>query len=277
MTAPLALVCGSGAFPLAVADAAAAEGRQLFLIGIRGAANAAIARYPHAWAGMGRVSRMFRLIREAGAREVAFVGAVPRPSFGLDFIPDLRFVRAMLGALGAGDDGMLRVLTRELDREGLILRGVPDIAPGLILPVGTLGGHEPSAHALEAARFGLDVLGALGPYEVGQGLVVAGRRVIAVEAAEGTDLMLERVAAMRGDGLVKVPSARCVFVKAARRGQELRLDTPAIGPETVARVKAAGLSGIAVAAGEVMTPDVPALVAAADREGVFVLGMGAGA
>ena len=121
------------------------------------------------------------------------------------------------------------------------------------------------------------MLGALGPYEVGQGLVVAGRRVIAVEAAEGTDLMLERVAAMRSEGLVKVPPVRCVFVKAARRGQELRLDTPAIGPETVARVKAAGLSGIAVAAGEVMTPDVPAFVAAADREGIFVLGMDASA
>ena len=139
MAAPLALVCGAGAFPLAVADAAAEQGRPLFLIGIRGAADPAIARYPHAWAGMGRVSRMFRLFREAGAREVAFVGAVPRPSFSLDFVPDLRFIRLMIRVLGAGDDAMLRVLTRELEKEGLLLRGVQDVAPGLILPAGPLG------------------------------------------------------------------------------------------------------------------------------------------
>ena len=70
-----------------------------------------------------------------------------------------------------------------------------------------------------------------------------------------------------------MPPSRCVFVKAARRGQDLRLDTPAIGVETVARAKAAGLSGIAVAAGQVMTPDLAALIAAADREGLFILGM----
>lgn len=273
MAAPLALVCGAGAFPLAVADAAAAEGRSLFLIGIRGVADPAIARYPHAWAGMGRVSRMFRLFRQSGAREVAFVGAVPRPSFSLDFIPDLRFIRLMIQVLGAGDDSMLRVLTRELEKEGLVLRGVQDVAPGLIVPAGPLGRHLPSAEALYAAQFGLDVLDALGPYEVGQGIVVADRRVVAIEAAEGTDRMLARVAEMRIEGLIKVPPSRCVFIKAARRGQDLRLDTPAIGVETIARAKAAGLAGIAVAAGQVMTPDLSAFIAAADRGGLFIVGM----
>ena len=273
MAAPLALVCGAGAFPLAVADAAAADGRSLFLIGIRGAADPAIAKYPHAWAGMGRVSRMFRLFRESGAREVAFVGAVPRPSFSLDFVPDLRFIRTMISVLGAGDDGMLRVLTRELEREGLVLRGVHEVAPGLILPAGPLGRHQPSAEAVRAAKLGFDVLDALGPFDIGQGAVVADKRVVAIEAAEGTDRMLMRASEMRAAGLIKVPSSRCVFVKAARRGQDLRLDTPAIGVETVARAKAAGLSGIAVAAGQVMTPDLAALIVAADRGGLFILGM----
>ena len=86
---PLALVCGAGQFPLAVADAVTASGRPVFLIGVRGAADPAISKYPHDWIGMGRLGRMLKLARDAGARDIAFVGAVPRPAASLDFIPDL--------------------------------------------------------------------------------------------------------------------------------------------------------------------------------------------
>jgi DUF1009 family protein len=271
--APLALVCGAGQFPLAVASAVKTSGRDVFLIGIRGAADNAITHYPHGWIGMGRLGGLLRLARAAGAREIVFVGAVPRPARSLDFLPDLRFLKLMLRLVGSGDNRMLTGLADEVAKEGLIVRGVHEIAPGLMLPVGPLGTHHPEREAIAAAELGFKVLDVLGPYDIGQGAVVADRRVVAIEGAEGTDLMLERVAALRASGRLKSDTARSVFVKAPKRGQDLRLDTPAIGIETVQRVRRAGLAGIAVAAGQVMTPDVSSLIAAADEAGLFLLGL----
>ena len=270
---PLALVCGAGKFPLAVADAAVASGRSVFLIGIRGAADPAIAHYPHAWIGMGRLGRLLKLAHGVGAKEIAFVGAVPRPAFSLDFIPDLRFLKLMFGIIGSGDNRMLTHFAAALAREGMTVRGVHEIAPGLMLPAGPLGRHTPSPEAAQAAELGFDVLDALSPYDIGQSAVVADRRVVAIEAAEGTDLMLTRIADLRGSGKLKADATRSVLVKTPKRGQDLRLDTPAVGVETVQRAKTAGLAGIAVAAGEVMTPDVAALIAAADEAGLFMLGV----
>jgi DUF1009 family protein len=269
---PLALVCGAGQFPLAVADAVTAAGRPIYLIGVRGAADPSISKYPHGWIGMGRLGRMLKLARDAGARDIAFVGAVPRPAASLDFIPDLRFLGLMLRYLGGGDNDMLAHFAREVERDGFKVRGVHEIAPGLILPAGVIGRHAPSPEAIAAARLGMDVLGALGPYDIGQGAVVADRRIVAIEAAEGTDGMLERVAGLRAAGRLKIAASKSVFVKAAKRGQDLRLDTPAIGLATVQKAKPAGLAGISVAAGEVMTPDLGALISAADQAGLFILG-----
>jgi UDP-2,3-diacylglucosamine hydrolase len=270
---PLALVCGAGQFPLAVADAVVASGRSVFLVGVRGAADPAIARYPHGWAGMGRLGRLLKLVKGAGAKDIAFVGAVPRPAFSLDFIPDLRFLKLMVGMLGSGDNRMLTHFAAAIEREGLTVRGVHEIAPGLMLPAGPLGRHMPSHEAVNAAALGFEVLDALGPYDIGQSAIVADQRVVAIEAAEGTDLMLARIGDLRASGKLKADATRSVLVKTPKRGQDLRLDTPAIGVETVQRTKAAGLAGIAVAAGEVMTPDIAALISAADEAGLFVLGV----
>jgi DUF1009 family protein len=266
-------VCGAGQFPLAVAEAVTATGRSIYLIGVRGAADPAIAKYPHGWIGMGKLGRMLKLARAAGAEDIAFVGAVPRPAMSLDFIPDFRFLKLMLSYLGGGDNDMLTRFAADVERDGFKVRGVHEIAPGLILPAGVLGRHLPSPAAEAAAQLGLDVLGALGPYDIGQGAVIADRRVVAIEAAEGTDAMLQRVADLRAAGRLKIAADKSVFVKTAKRGQDLRLDTPAIGLPTVAKVKAAGLAGIAVASGEVMTPDLGALILAADASGLFVLGV----
>jgi DUF1009 family protein len=270
---PLALVCGAGQFPLAVADAVTASGRPIFLIGVRGAADPAIAKYPHGWIGMGRLGRMLALARKAGARDIAFVGAVPRPAASLDFIPDFRFLKLMLRCLGGGDNNMLTHFAADVERDGFKVRGVHEIAPGLMLPTGIIGCHAPSPEAVAAAQLGLDALNALGPFDIGQSIVVADQRVVAIEAAEGTDGMLMRVAELRASGRLKVAASKSVFVKTAKRGQDLRLDTPAIGLATVEKVKGAGLAGIAVAAGQVMTPDLGALIANADAAGLFILGL----
>ena len=120
--------------------------------------------------------------------------------------------------------------------------------------------------------FGAALLGALSPFDVGQGAVVANAHVLAVEAAEGTDAMLARVAQMRASGRLRLKGRAGVFVKAAKRGQDMRLDLPAVGLPTIAAAASAELSGLAIAAGEVLIAERAAFASAAEAAGLFVVG-----
>src|SRR5262249_39056839 len=118
---------------------------------------------------------------------------------------------------------------------------------------------------------GLALLNAASPFDVGQAVVVADARVLAIEAAEGTDRMLARIAELRQSG--RIASGRGVLVKAAKRNQGRRVDLPSMGPQTVEGAAQAGLAGIAVVAGSTILAEPAQIVATADRAGLFVLGV----
>src|SRR6202012_2957610 len=111
----------------------------------------------------------------------------------------------------------------------------------------------------------LQVIAALGPFDVGQAAVVANNNVLAVEAAEGTDNMLLRIAELRKLGRVTSPTGVGVLVKAPKPGQDRRFDLPSIGPRTLENIARAGLAGLAVTAGSTMIAEPEAVTAAADR------------
>jgi DUF1009 family protein len=112
----------------------------------------------------------------------------------------------------------------------------------------------------------------LGLFDIGQAVVVADNRVLAVEAADGTDGMLDHVAALRRDGKIRISDRTGVLVKAPKTGQDVRLDLPSIGPRTIEKVAAAGLAGIAVEAGGTIVAEPQRVAEAADRCRIFVIG-----
>jgi DUF1009 family protein len=144
------------------------------------------------------------------------------------------------------------------------------------VPEGTLGRAAPSERDRDDIALALDYLRAAGPFDIGQAVIVAGRHIVAVEAAEGTDQMLARMAELRANRRVRVPVGTGVLVKAAKPGQDRRFDLPSIGPATVEGAARAGLGGIAVTAGETIVAEADKLIAAADRANIFVLGVPAG-
>jgi DUF1009 family protein len=97
-----------------------------------------------------------------------------------------------------------------------------------------------------------------------------------VEAAEGTDGMLARVAELRRNGRIRAAAGTGVLVKAPKRGQDQRLDLPSIGPQTVDNAAKAGLAGIAVVGGTTVMAEPDEVVRAADRAKLFVFGAPAG-
>jgi len=273
---PLAIICGGGSFPGAVADAVARRGRRPVMFGIRGWADiAVIERYAHYWIAIGQAGRFFRLAKAENCREVLFIGTLLRPpitQLRLDW-QTIRLMPRVIRAFRGGDDKLLSGIASLAESGGLRVVGVKDVAPEVFVPEGVLSRRQPSERDRADIARALSVIAALGPFDVGQAVVVADNNVLAVEAAEGTDNLLSRIAELRRLGRVTAPPGTGVLVKAPKPGQDRRFDLPSIGPRTVENAARAGLAGLAVAAGSTMIAQADQATAAADRERIFLVGV----
>jgi len=275
---PLAIICGGGSLPLAVADSVSARGRKVLLFPLRGAARAEdYTGRPHQWVRLGQFGTVARMARANGCRDVVCLGSVVRPSFWRLW-PDLftlRIIRQVAMAFRGGDNHLLSTVARTIEQRGFHMLGAHEVAPEILVPKGALGAEEPTIRAKEDIALALDYLHVAGTFDIGQAVVVADRHILAVEAAEGTDAMLARVAEMRASGRIRAPAGSGVLVKAPKRGQDRRFDLPSIGPQTVIGVARAGLSGMAVVAGGSIIAEPEKLIEAADRAKIFVVGVAA--
>jgi UDP-2,3-diacylglucosamine hydrolase len=272
---PLAILCGGGDFPIQVAQAALQQGRNPVMVGVVGAADERIEAFPHFWVHMGEVGKLFRSLKERNIGEIAIVGAMTRPEFAdlrLDW-GALRRLAGLASLFRGGDNRLLVGIAGFFEKEGVAVVGVHQIAPQLLVSAGVLSALSPSAQAQADARIGAGLIAALSPFDAGQAAVVANGRVLAVEAAEGTDAMLARIADLRAAHRLRLRGRTGVLVKAPKRDQDMRLDMPAVGLKTIESAKRAELGGIALSAGRVLIADRAAFVRAADEAGLFVFGL----
>jgi DUF1009 family protein len=279
LSSPLAIVCGSGRLPFAVADAVLRRGRAVLLLAFKGWADpSSVARYPHHWIAVGQLGTGWRLAHEAGCRDVVCIGGLVRPTMRtlrLDWTT-IKLLPRLYRLFRGGDDHLLSGLGRLFEENGFRMLGAHEVAPEILIPEGSLGRCHPSERDRADIARGFALIEAIGSFDIGQAAVVAENRVLAIEAAEGTDPMLARIAELRRAGRLNAPIGAGVLVKAPKPAQDRRFDMPSIGPATVEAVKRAGLAGIGVRAHEVIVAEPEALVEAADGAGLFVTGVVAG-
>jgi DUF1009 family protein len=207
-------------------------------------------------------------------RAVSLVGAVRRPGFSalLGAYSALRNRQEVRDVIARGDDQVLRGAVMLLEERGHRVVGAHELAPNLVAPPSLASTLQPSADERDAIAVGLDLLASLSAFDIGQGAVVDRQHVLAIEGPEGTDRMLRRVRTLRQSwfGLHRQEQGG-VLIKAAKRGQDLRVDMPTIGPRTVIEAGRAGLSGIAIGAGSTFVLDQEETMSAADRLGLFLV------
>jgi UDP-2,3-diacylglucosamine hydrolase len=176
----------------------------------------------------------------------------------------------VIAAARHGDNALLRTLVSSFDAEGFRTVGVEEAAPGLIAQKGVLGRVQPSADIAEDIALAVKVVRALGALDIGQAAAVCDGLVLAVEAAEGTDAMIARVAALP-EAIRGTPAKRGgVLVKALKPAQDRKTDLPVIGVATVRNVAAAGFAGIAIEAGRSLVINRRGIIEAANETGIFV-------
>lgn len=274
-SSPVAIIAGRGALPRQIAERRAAAGQPYYLVIFPDCAEDWMSAHPHGHHEFERLGRAFRDLREHDITHIVFAGAMNRPRlrpWRLDLKTLFVAFRA-LPLLRKGDDEMLRGYAGMLEAEGFRMIGAREIlGEEMTVPAGPLGKHAPDATDQADAARAAAIIAALGPHDVGQGAIIANGLCLAVEAIEGTDLMLARVAALPAERRATAPPPSGVLFKGPKPDQDRRIDLPTIGPNTVSGAKTAGLSGIIAVAGETVLLNASDTKAAADATGLFVYG-----
>jgi len=270
----LGLIAGGGALPLAIAARCEAEERPVFVVRLTSFADAHLARYPGQELGMAEIGKVLTALKNAGCGAVCFAGTVSRPDFKA-LKPDFKgaiLLPSIIAAAAKGDDALLRKILSVFEAEGYAIEGADDILGGEMLSAGALGAVTPTPEQLADLKKALHIAEKAGELDIGQGAVVCDGLVLAVEAQEGTDAMLMRVAGLPADLRGSKTALKGALGKAPKPIQDLRVDMPVIGTTTLELAAAAGLAGVGGVANHLILIDRPAIIATADRLGLFVWG-----
>lgn len=266
----LGIIAGGGAIPRDLINFCKENKRDYYVIAIDGNADRALMdeTIPHTWIRIGQAGTGFKKLAEEKVEEVVMIGTIKRPSFK-DLVPDMRTTAffAKVGMKSLGDDGILRALVKEIENEGMVVRGIHEVLPELLIKKGVLGKVKPSKQAKEDIRRAAEVATELGRLDVGQAVIVQQGLVLGVEGIEGTAELIRRCGDYRrkGDG--------GVLVKIRKPQQDLRVDLPTIGDKTVQSAYDSGLAGIALHAGNGLIVNEKETIKLADKLGIFVMGL----
>lgn len=260
-----AIIAGSGLLPLKILEAVPAK-----VVRLEGT-EVCVREADFIEARFERLGELMESLRESGVTEICLAGAMRRPRLDPERFDG--FTRGIFPLLAAkmreGDDALLSALIEIIEGEGFAVRGAQDWVPDVLVGPGPIGAAAPTERMLGDARRAGEILEALSGLDVSQGCVVADMLCLGIETLQGTDAMLEFVKATRE---AHAEWAGGVLLKRCKRGQDRRVDLPAIGPETVARAREAGLEGICMQAGLSIVLDRESTARAADEAGLAVWG-----
>jgi DUF1009 family protein len=256
----LAVLAGRGTLPLQVASKEA----DCFVVGFQGVQTDAT---PDFVARFEKMGGLFKELHKQGVTRVCFAGGLARPALSpLRFDTTMmRLAPRLLAAMKGGDDQILRVVVEVFEEAGFTVVGAHEICPELLAHEGVIVGPKPDEQAMRDMERARDILAALSPMDVGQGCVVGNGLCYGIETVQGTDAMLAMVA--------QTPlEQQGVLMKRAKRGQELRVDMPAVGVETLRAAHRAGLAGVVIEAGRVMLLEADDMHRVAHELGLFIYG-----
>jgi len=267
----LGLIAGNGRFPFLVLEAARRAGYAVTVVAIKEEAfpnlEAASTRPPQAafhWVSLGQLGKCIRLLEGARVSQAVMAGQVKHTKLFSDIVPDLTLLGVLRRLKTRNTDALISAVADVLREHGIeLLDSTAFLAP-LLAREGCLTARPPSDDERRDLEFGYGVADAIAGLDIGQTIAVKSAAVVAVEAMEGTDLVIARAGQLAGRG-VRV-------VKVAKPNQDMRFDVPVVGVSTIETMKAAGATALSVDAGKTLMIDGAAIVTAADEAGIAIVG-----
>lgn len=253
-TNKVGLVAGWGSFPIEVAERCIAQGKELYVVAIKGHADPRLEEIAtHTkWLGVAKLGGHLRYFSRAGVTEVALAGKLFKDKIlhqgwgWMQHFPDLTCLRETSGIFitrsrDGRDDTVLSTVVRAYQKRGINVLPVTQIAPQLLTEEGCLTKRQPTRAQLLDIKFGWEIARQMGGLDIGQSITVKDQMVLGVEAIEGTDALIARTGKL-------CPRGGFALIKVAKPGQDMRFDVPTVGLRTMHQLVAAGGKTLAIEA-----------------------------
>ena len=263
---PIGLIAGNGQFPIMFARSAHQQGRCVVAVAHEGETLPEIETVADrvTWVKLGQLGKTIRAFKNAGVAEAVMCGGVTKSKMFAHVRPDFRGAMFWFKLKQRHDDSMLRALAREFEEEGIQIRESTLYVPHLVANPGCYTRRKPSKQEQLDVDVGLHIAKRIGELDVGQAIVVRDGAVVAVEAMEGTDAMIQRAG--------KLARRNAVVIKVSKPKQDLRFDVPSVGVGTIKAMADAGCSVLAVEAGKTLIFERERMVREADAHNICMLG-----
>jgi DUF1009 family protein len=266
----LGLIAGNGRFPFLVLDAARSLGHEVTIVAVKEEASPelvdAAARAPGAalhWVSLGQLGKCIAILKEAGATSAVMAGQVKHAKIFSGIVPDLTLLSVLRRLRARNTDALISAVADVLRDHGIELLNSTALLQPLLAAAGVLTRRAPTDDEQRDFAFGYKMADAVAGLDIGQTIAVKDAAVVAVEAMEGTDEVIERAGRLAGPGVR--------IVKVAKPNQDMRFDVPVIGVRTVGAMQTAGASALSVDAGKTLVFDREAVVTAADNAGISIV------
>lgn len=274
-SAPVAVISGAGRLPFLVTEGIHRAGRKAVVLAFWSTADPALKVLADDYAkiGVARLGGWIRAMKRRGITEAVMVGGVKKRNMykrfrWLSYVPDLKTLRLWYDRSNKPDyrdQSLLMLLVKVLAAEGIELVSSAKYCEEHLAHEGVMTKTAVPAKAVADVEFGWRIARASADLDIGQSLAVKEGDIIAVEAVEGTDAMIRRAGDLCRKG-------KWTMIKVARPQQDMRLDVPTIGPDTIRNLKDAKCVCLVVEAGKTLIVDKPETLALADKLGIAVMG-----
>jgi DUF1009 family protein len=224
------------------------------------------------WVGVVRIGQWLRVLKAGGCREAIMVGRVQKSQMYdrwryFRYLPDLRTIRLWFTVIRHDKRpySVLRAVCDELGRAGVKLIDSTQYCRDHLVTAGVMTRRQPTEAQWRDIRFGWEICCAISRMDIGQSIAVLERDVIAVEALEGTNAMIERAGK-----LCKIGG--WTMIKVANTEQDMRVDVPTIGVHTIEELRKAGAGCLVLEAGKTVMLEKAKVLELADQYKIAVVG-----
>lgn len=264
----IGIIAGMGELPVIIAKDARERGYKVITVALETLASPEMDSVSDEirWVNPGKFGELIDILKKHQIKEAIMAGKVPKSLlFKSKITPDLRAVKLLFSIKDKSDDAILNAITKELAGEGIEIIDTTKFSPHLLTPVGCLTRKKPDEEQWKDIEFGWKIAREIGKLDIGQTVVIKGKAVMAIEAIEGTDEAILRGGKWAGDG--------AVVVKVSKPQQDMRMDVPAVGPDTLKSMENVNAKVLALEAHRSMIVDRETVIRVAESAGIVIVGI----
>ena len=216
------------------------------------------------------LGKAISVLKKNNCKNVIFIGKVERPEISL-----LKFDRKALfylprlfSAFKKGDGNILKEIIKIFKENKLNVVNSMKFTPELIFKDKSINKLKINNTDKSSISKGVKIIKSLSKFDIGQSVVINNGYVLAIEGPEGTDETIKRSLHLSKKYKLKNKS---ILIKFPKANQDLRIDLPTIGFDTIKNCIKANIKGIAVKRSQNIILDKDKIINLVKKNNFFII------